>query len=498
MVDLTPLEESKEDSHDYLPNPDEIHEISHSIWEFFRDEGELGKGGYGKIFSVVDKRTDKSYAMKMMKLSDARVFVKELKCLRILESETNIVNYFGVYRDPWFCYLLMEKSISGDLYEYSMANNAPTDELDVIKMGKAILQSIKQCHENNICHRDVKPENFLLFPRDSDSSKDESGIDKYEIKLIDFGMSEFMESYVEDEEFQLDICRDHAGLGTISYLSPEIVSAVAQKKTLSSEQLCKSDIWAAGATIFFLYTQGFHAFSPEKPENDEASKMNTVKRLISEGNVRKPYWMSMDIWELISNLLRHDINERISVANAMELSCFSDSRTTSTDLSHYLCVALKELDSLPEILVLFSIQFFSRYFQEMDSFPVLQWMINSLKQISHSQFKSDFYSFEQFKLVLNSLSQAGDELCSIPKAFDAIRAWDSSVGLRRSYRDGVSVNHFAVLMLLGQFLSEPQSLKDAVSLFKELPSEKLVYFSMEDLEEHISSSQESALPVQEA
>lgn len=41
------------------------------------------------------------------------------------------------------------------------------------------MQAIVYCHKNRICHRDLKPDNFMFATKDPEST----------VKLIDFGLS---------------------------------------------------------------------------------------------------------------------------------------------------------------------------------------------------------------------------------------------------------------------------------------------------------------------
>ena len=67
---------------------------------------------------------------------------------------------------------------------------------------KQIIEAIIYCHQINICHRDIKPGNFML--------KDSSNIKS--VKLIDFGLC----AEIEDKYFN-----DYHG--TPSFMSPEII-----------------------------------------------------------------------------------------------------------------------------------------------------------------------------------------------------------------------------------------------------------------------------------
>ncbi len=45
-----------------------------------------------------------------------------------------------------------------------------------------VLSAVAHCHDRKIVHRDIKPENLLVDPNENDPSK-------YDIKVIDFGVS---------------------------------------------------------------------------------------------------------------------------------------------------------------------------------------------------------------------------------------------------------------------------------------------------------------------
>ena len=49
-----------------------------------------------------------------------------------------------------------------------------------MKLFRQMMSALRYCHSKNICHKDLKPENFLFASADADSS----------LKLIDFGLSQ--------------------------------------------------------------------------------------------------------------------------------------------------------------------------------------------------------------------------------------------------------------------------------------------------------------------
>jgi serine/threonine protein kinase len=75
-------------------------------------------------------------------------------------------------------------------------------EADAAKLMKKVLEALRHVHSKQVCHLDLKPENFV-FADDTDES----------IRLIDFGGAKVFNS--PDEDFE--VCRG----GTVFYTPPE-------------------------------------------------------------------------------------------------------------------------------------------------------------------------------------------------------------------------------------------------------------------------------------
>jgi serine/threonine protein kinase len=78
--------------------------------------------------------------------------------------------------------------------------------LDLPKMKSIlvnILSTIKECHSRNVIHRDIKPQNIILSPRD------------LKPKLIDFGLA--LMTTTEMEPYNYYKC------GTVNYTAPEVL-----------------------------------------------------------------------------------------------------------------------------------------------------------------------------------------------------------------------------------------------------------------------------------
>ena len=113
-----------------------------------------------------------------------------------------------------------------------------------------MLSAIKHLHEHQICHRDLKPGNFLF----QDDSPDA------EIKLIDFGLSKRFGSIAQSEKK----VKLQTMVGTPYYVAPEV---------LSGEYDSACDIWSLGIILFILLC-GYPPF--EGDDNREIFK-NVLK-----------------------------------------------------------------------------------------------------------------------------------------------------------------------------------------------------------------------------
>jgi serine/threonine protein kinase len=87
---------------------------------------------------------------------------------------------------------------------------------------RGILEAVNYCHNNKICHRDIKPDNILIN-------------DKDEIKLIDFGLSQI----ISGTERNLT-----GKKGTKTYMAPEVI--------LNKHYNEKCDVWSIAHVFYIL------------------------------------------------------------------------------------------------------------------------------------------------------------------------------------------------------------------------------------------------------
>ena len=125
--------------------------------------------------------------------------------------------------------VVVEYVDGNNLYQYirKRPGSRMSDENEVKKIFKQIVQSVSYMHSRNVAHRDLKLENVLIDRNTKQT------------KLIDFGLSTAVDSIAEEK-------LPYAG-GTPEYMSPQ----VASKKDHFAD---KADIWALGVVLFILVT----------------------------------------------------------------------------------------------------------------------------------------------------------------------------------------------------------------------------------------------------
>jgi serine/threonine protein kinase len=109
-----------------------------------------------------------------------------------------------------------------------------------------ILNGVQALHSKGIIHRDLKPKNIMV-----PSPKN--------VKIVDFGIAEFINFNNLTNE------KRHAPVGSVSYLSPEIISG--------SPATVQSDIWSLGVILYKILT----GINPFTGKDRNATMQNILK-----------------------------------------------------------------------------------------------------------------------------------------------------------------------------------------------------------------------------
>ncbi len=198
----------------------------------------IARGGMATVYLATDLRLERRVAVKIMHahLADDAAFrdrfIQEARSAARL-AHPNVVNVFDQGQDLGTAYLVMEYlqgiTLRDLLGEYGRLT--PEQTMDILE---AVLAGLVAAHKAGIIHRDLKPENVLLA-------------DDGRIKIGDFGLARAATSHTASGQ---------ALLGTIAYLSPELVTrGIADTR---------SDIYAVGIMMYEMLT-GEQPFKGEQP-----------------------------------------------------------------------------------------------------------------------------------------------------------------------------------------------------------------------------------------
>ena len=129
----------------------------------------LVEGGYGRVIQVKSKLDNNYYAIKeiIMKLEmkDKLDNIKKEADILSKFNCNNIVKYYDSFEDKDKFYILMEYCEGQNLRDYineNIKNNTLIEEKILYKIIKQICLGIKEIHDKNIIHRDLKSENIFI------------------------------------------------------------------------------------------------------------------------------------------------------------------------------------------------------------------------------------------------------------------------------------------------------------------------------------------------
>ena len=237
---------------------------------------ELGDGGYGKVYQVINILDEKNYAIKEFSIkneTEDRIhdIQNEAEILSKFNSK-NIVKYYDSFKDEDKFYILMEycdgKNLKSFLDEYKGKDQLIKENI-LDNIIRQICSGLIIIHDNNIVHRDLKPENIFIN-------------NKMDIKIGDFGISKQLDSY---KKFAITKKR----AGTYDYIAPEILFEGIYNE--------KADIWSLGCIIYELFTLNNYS---------KSKFFNKIEKIDEENNDSK--------WQrLIDSLLQNEYNKRPNI-----------------------------------------------------------------------------------------------------------------------------------------------------------------------------------------
>lgn len=199
---------------------------------------QLGSGGFGETFIAedLDIPSDPKPRCVVKRLQPAvidpevsRLFEQEAKILYNLgENHPQIPNLRAYFQEQNQFYLIQDLIIGQDLSQ-EITQGKKLSESYVIQLLQDILPVLDFVHQNNVIHRDIKPQNIIrkfLTPSPSPTGRGE-------LVLIDFGAVK----QVQQKTIQAGTTSRTIGIGTAGYMPSE--QALGKPKY-------SSDVYALG------------------------------------------------------------------------------------------------------------------------------------------------------------------------------------------------------------------------------------------------------------
>jgi len=253
----------------------------------YKLDKEVGRGSFAVVVKGYRRVTNAVRAIKCMSkqrmLGKEHHLDKEIDLLKNVDHP-NVVKLYELFEDSDSIYMVMEMCFGGTLLDY-VRKGGHIHEGHSANVMLQLLRAVFYLHGNHICHRDIKPANCLLVNKGTLNSNF--------LKLSDLGLA----------------CRFKPGqvlkhsVGTMTYMAPEV---------FDKHYDCKCDLWSCGVLLFKILS-GYEPFA-SKTDDETRENIVTGKFTFSPSQ-----WVhvSEDAMSLVQGLLRVTVNDRYTVAKAL-------------------------------------------------------------------------------------------------------------------------------------------------------------------------------------
>ena len=421
-------------------------------FDIYEELEELGEGAYGVVKKVCLKENPETIrAMKIIPKENimegqSQKLLDEIQILRKLEHP-NIMKIYEYFNDSKNIYIVSELCDQGDLLGKMIKLGSMSEVVVKFLMGQ-ILNAVSYLHDNRVFHGDIKLENVMLYKtskkqgrrftklnKDLNSSyklqqdienlyKDKTqklrssivfveDMTDYEVKLIDFGCSKFLQKKKNNKMSGI--------VGTSIYCSPEVIDDLYDER---------SDEWSCGVLMYILLC-GEPPFQGETEEEIFAN----VKKGYIDFSKSKFNNVSENCIDLIKKLLCSNRKTRIKASEALNHNFFTENFNPSKALTQNKdlnilkrFIRLEKLPSkLHEVVIAYCCFNFINKEEEKQLRELFRFMDTDNKnKLTMEDFKKAFrqanlmVSKYELKKIMNILDSDGSNLIEYQEFLRAI------------------------------------------------------------------------------
>ncbi len=247
-----------------------------------------GDGGMAVVYKANCRLLKRIVAVKILKpdLAENDEFIarfnRESQAAASL-SHPNIVNMYDVGQEDDIHYIVMEY-VDGETLKNRIRREGRLSMEEAVRIASEICSALQHAHDNNIVHRDIKPQNILINKEGT-------------AKVADFGIARAVTSSTVT-------MADSKVIGSVHYFSPEQARGGYVDK--------KTDIYSLGIVLYEMVT-GVVPFEGESAISVALKHIQEKVTPPGEINSKIP----MSIQYIIQRAIEKDLDKRYHDASEM-------------------------------------------------------------------------------------------------------------------------------------------------------------------------------------
>jgi len=251
----------------------------------------IGQGSYGVIYLVEEKNSKTQYALKSILCNDLGQILKHKKEFELSFSlnHNNFIKIYSVlfkYLDmtTYILYVLMERGDTDwntEIEKRAKLNNY-YNEYELINILKQLVNVLFYFQKNNIAHRDIKPQNILVFKNNV-------------YKITDLGEAKDVKNNIQLATLK----------GSHFFMSPNLFFSFKNgNNSKVNHNIYKSDVFSLGFCFLYAMNLNLKLIQDLREENNMKNTMLIMKKF----KINERY--SDKFMNIIYKMIQVDENKR--------------------------------------------------------------------------------------------------------------------------------------------------------------------------------------------